>query len=62
MRDTIRARFTLIFGALMIAVLVSIWAVNNWWLESYYMNEKIRILETATRRSTTLSCGPGRMI
>ena len=47
MRDTIRARFTLIFGALMIAVLVSIWAVNNWWLESYYMNEKIRILETA---------------
>jgi len=44
---SIRHRIMLIFIALMAFVLVAIWAVNNWWLERYYMDEKLKVMEQA---------------
>lgn len=47
MKRSIRYRLTLIFMALMAAMLFSIWAVNNWWLEKYYTSQKLKVLEEA---------------
>ena len=47
MKRSIRYRITLIFMALMAAMLFSIWAVNNWWLEGYYTSQKLKVLEDA---------------
>ncbi|MFT4005478.1 MAG: ATP-binding protein [Lacrimispora sp.] len=47
MRHSIRARFAIIFVCLMALVLVSTWCVNNWFLESFYTSDKVRILEKA---------------
>lgn len=37
----------LIFVGLMAVMLLSIWAVNNWWLEKYYIDEKRKEMEAA---------------
>lgn len=47
MKRSIRYRITLIFMALMAAMLCSIWAVNNCWLEGYYTSQKLKVLEEA---------------
>lgn len=47
MKRSIRYRITLIFMALMAAMLFSIWAVNNWWLERFYTSQKLKVLEEA---------------
>ncbi len=51
MRDSlkysIRHRIMLIFLGILAAVLFSVWAVNNWWLEQYYIDEKSKEMEEA---------------
>lgn len=44
---SIRHRIMLIFVGLMAAMLLAIWAVNNWWLEKYYIDEKRKEMEAA---------------
>lgn len=50
MRHSIRYRFTLIFIGLMAAMLLAIWVTNNWFLQSYYINQKVKVLEEAYAR------------
>ncbi len=45
MKSSIRSRFTIIFVSLMALSVGAVWCINNWFLESYYQNYKIRILE-----------------
>lgn len=47
LKHSLRLRFTLIFIGLMVTVLVCLWGLNNWWLESFYMKEKVKDLEKA---------------
>ncbi|MDO5417973.1 MAG: ATP-binding protein [Lachnospiraceae bacterium] len=47
MKHSIRVRFTLIFIGLMTAMILILWGVNNWWLERFYMAEKVKDLEQA---------------
>lgn len=47
MKHSIKTRFALIFVCLMAAVLLSTWCVNNWFLESFYTADKVKILEKA---------------
>lgn len=39
MKHSIRVKFTMIFIGLMAAVLVSMWAVNSFFLESFYTKQ-----------------------
>ena len=45
MKHSIRVKFTMIFIGLMAAVLVSMWAVNSFFLESFYTKQKLQLLE-----------------
>lgn len=47
LRHSIRHRIMLIFIAMMAFMLVAIWAVNNWWLERYYIEQKRLVMEEA---------------
>ena len=47
LKHSIRRRIMLIFVGLMAVMLFSIWAVNNWWLGRYYIDEKRKELEQA---------------
>lgn len=47
LKFSIRHRIMLIFIGLMAAMLVSIWAINNWWLERYYIGQKVKEMEQA---------------
>ena len=47
MKHSIRVRFTMIFIGLMAAVLLTLWAVNSFFLEGFYTNEKLKLLEEA---------------
>ena len=47
MKHSIRVKFTMIFIGLMAAVLVSMWAVNSFFLEGFYAKQKLRLLENA---------------
>lgn len=47
MKHSIRIRFTLIFISLMAMVLLCLFGVNSWWLEDFYMREKVKDLEQA---------------
>lgn len=47
MKHSIRVRFTLIFIGLTAVVLLSVWGVNNWLLEDFYVLAKVKVLETA---------------
>ncbi len=47
MKHSIRTRFTLIFIGLMAGAIVILWVANSWWLEGYYMAEKVKDLEQA---------------
>lgn len=46
-RHSIRHRIMMIFIGLMAAMLFAIWAMNNWWLEKYYVGQKLQVLEEA---------------
>lgn len=47
MKNSIRVKFTLIFVGLMAGVLLSMWAVNSFFLEKYYIGQKVDILKDA---------------
>ncbi|MCI8660491.1 MAG: HAMP domain-containing protein [Lachnospiraceae bacterium] len=47
LKYSIRHRIMLIFIGLMAAVLFLVWAINNWWLEKYYIDEKRKEMESA---------------
>ena len=47
MKHSIRVRFTMIFIGLMAAVLLTLWAVNSFFLESFYTKQKLQLLENA---------------
>ena len=47
MKRSLRIRFTLIFTGLTAAILIGIWCVNNWMLESFYVQDKVQTLELA---------------
>ena len=47
MRHSIRVRFTLIFVGLMAAVILASWTANSFFLERFYTQEKLKILEAA---------------
>lgn len=44
---SIRHRIMLIFMGLMAAMLLAIWGVNSWWLEKYYVDQKMKVMEQA---------------
>lgn len=46
-RHSIRHRIMLLFVAMMAFMLLAIWAVNNWWLERYYIDQKLKVMERA---------------
>ena len=46
-RHSIRRRIMVIFLGIMSAVLFSVWMINNWWLERYYIDEKRKEMEAA---------------
>lgn len=54
MKHSIRVRFTLIFVGLMAAVLFTTWAVNSFFLEGYYTQQKLKILDRAYTQLNTL--------
>ena len=47
MKHSIRYRFTLAFVGMMTLMLFAMWAVNNFWLEDFYINQKVKALEAA---------------
>ena len=47
LRHSIRRRIMLIFIGVMAAMLLAIWAINNWWLEKYYVDQKLKVMEQA---------------
>lgn len=47
LRHSIRHQIVLIFIGMMAVMLFAIWAMNNWWLEQYYTNQKMKVLEEA---------------
>ena len=44
---SIRHRIMLIFVGLMAVMLFAIWGVNSWWLERYYVDQKLKVMEEA---------------
>ncbi len=54
LKHSIRLRFTLIFIGLTAAVIICLWGANTWWLEGFYMQEKIKDLEQAYAQVDTL--------
>lgn len=44
---SIRHRIMLLFIAMMAFMILAIWAVNNWWLERYYIDQKLKVMEEA---------------
>lgn len=54
LKYSIRHRIMLIFLGLMAAVLITVWAVNNWWLEKYYIEQKQKEMEEAYNNIDTV--------
>ena len=44
MQHSIRHRIMLIYVGLMVATILAILVVNNWWLERYYVNQKLKVM------------------
>ena len=47
MKRSIRFRFTALFIGMLAAVLLAIWVINSFFLEQYYINDKVKILQDA---------------
>ena len=47
MKRSIRFRFTTLFIGMLAAVLLAIWVINSFFLEQYYINDKVKILQDA---------------
>lgn len=54
MKRSIRWKFTLTFISLMIVVIVAMWCINTFWLETYYLNYKVDVLEQAYNAIDTI--------
>lgn len=54
MKRSIRYRFTLIFIGLTALILIITWALNTLWLKSFYMMEKVNVLEEAYEKLDTV--------
>lgn len=50
MKRSIRRRIMIIFIGIMAVMLLTIWAINNWWLERYYTSQKLSAIEEAYAR------------
>ncbi len=50
----------LIFMGLMAAMLLAIWGVNSWWLEKYYVDQKMKVMEQAYTDIDSAIQGKGR--
>ena len=57
---SIQARLTITFIGLMVALLVIVWGVNRWYLEDFYVNQKVESLMRAMIPSTGRSSGMKR--
>lgn len=44
---TIRSRMTVVYIALVAVMVIAIWGVNHWYLEKFYINEKVTSLNEA---------------
>ena len=47
LRHSIRRRIMVIFIGLMACMLLAVWAINNFWLERYYVSQKQEVMEQA---------------
>ncbi len=47
MMKSIRARLTVTYIALVAIMVIAIWGVNHWYLEKYYINDKVQSLNEA---------------
>lgn len=47
LRHSIRRRIMVIFIGLMASMLLAVWAINNFWLERYYVSQKQEVMEQA---------------
>lgn len=47
LHNSIRRRIMVIFIGLMACLLLAVWAINNFWLERYYVSQKQNVLEQA---------------
>ena len=61
-KHSIRRRIMLIFLGIMTAVLFSVWVINNWWLERYYVDEKRKEMEEAPKLERGLQATKGIFI
>ena len=46
-RQSICRQFTVIFVCMTAFVIIAVWCINNWALEDYYMDYKVKVLEQA---------------
>ena len=44
---TMRARLTVTFVFLMVAMVAIVWGVNQWYLERFYISQKVDTIEEA---------------
>ena len=54
MKRSIRFKFTIIFVSLMVLAVGATWGINKWFLEDYYQNYKLRVLEHAYHAIDTI--------
>jgi len=47
MMRSIRARMTAAFIGLMVVMIAAVWGVNRWYLEKYYVSQKVEAIRTA---------------
>ena len=47
LRHSIRRRIMVIFIGFMASMLLAVWAINNFWLERYYVSQKQEVMEQA---------------
>ena len=50
MKHSIRVKFTMIFTSLMAVALITLWAVNSFFLEGFYTSQKVKVLERAYQK------------
>ena len=51
MKRSIRTTFIGLFIGLLAMVLLAVWAMNSFFLENYYLNDKVKILQDTYTRS-----------
>ena len=44
MMKSMRTRLTVVYVGLMVLLLITVWGVNRWYLEKYYISQKMKAL------------------